>query len=216
MKPGTRPLLQVAVDTVDLDAARALVGAVYRYADIIELGTPLILEEGLRAVEMVKAGWPDTACLADMKIMDGGFVEATSGFRRGADYVTVLALAEDSTILGALEAAASFGRRVMVDLIRVPNPVERVRELRALGVDLICLHTAFDAQGDVDPLAHLRAVRAAFEGQVAIAGGLGLDNVEQAVHSGVDVIVVGGAISRHPEPGRAAAAIIEALGSAST
>jgi len=216
MKPGTRPLLQVAVDTVDLDAARALIGAVYRYADIIEIGTPLILEEGLRVVEMVKAGWPDTACLADMKIMDGGFIEASSGFRRGADYVTVLALAEDKTILGALEAAASFGGRVMVDLIRVPSPAERARELRALGVDLICLHTAFDAQGDVDPLVHLRAVREAFEGHIAIAGGLGLDNVEQAVQSGADVVVVGGAIGRHPEPGSAAAAIVEALGRAST
>lgn len=216
MNAGTHPLLQVAVDMVDLDAARALIGAVHRHADIIEIGTPLIIEEGLRAVEMVKDGWPNTACLADLKIMDGGYIEASSGFRRGADYVTVLALADDKTIVGALDAAVSLGGRVMVDLIGVPRPAERVRELRALGVDLICLHTAFDAHGDVDPLVHLTAVRAAFEGHVAIAGGFGLDNVEQAVRSGADIVVVGGAITRHSDPGRAASAIIQALGRVAT
>lgn len=212
MKRRTRPLLQVAVDTVDLDVARTLIDAVQRHADIIEIGTPLIIEEGLRPVEMVKTEWPDKVCLADLKIMDGGFIEASSGFRRGADYVTVLALAEDSTILAALAAAASFEGLVMVDMIRVPNPSERARQLRALGVDLICLHTAVDAQGELDPLVDLRSVREAFEGQIAVAGGLGLDNVEHAVRLGADIVVVGSSIGSHPEPDRAAAAIAEAIG----
>jgi 3-hexulose-6-phosphate synthase len=195
--------------------ALALIAAVHPHHDIVEIGTPLLIEEGLRAVEAVKARWPDTPCLADLKIMDAGHLEAGSAFRRGADIVTVLGLADDETVRGALVAAATHGGQVMADLIQVPDPARRAAELEALGVPIVCLHTAHDVQGDADPLAHLRATRAAVSCRIAIAGGLGLEDVEATVRRGADVLVFGGAIARHPDPGGLAAAIAAALREAS-
>ncbi len=204
-----RPLLQLAVDATDLETALNLVETVYPHYDIAEIGTPLIIEEGLRALEALKSRWPDKQYLADVKIMDAGRVEAQSAFRRGADIVTVLALADDKTIQGALAAAEKYGGLIMADLINVADPAGRARELQTLGVPIVCVHTAYDVQGGhVDPMAHVHAVRKASTCRVAVAGGMKLQNVDQAVAGGADILVFGGSIATHAAPGRIAEEIM--------
>ena len=195
------PQLQLAVDVLSTEEMLKIAGWVYPNFDILEIGTCLLLEEGLSAVEAAKARYPDKQCLADIKIMDAGQIEATSGFKRGSDIVTVLAAADDKTILETLEIAAKYGKQIMVDLLNVPDPVVRALELENLGVQLICLHTAYDLQEDnIDPTAHLAAVRAAVDCTIAVAGGIKLDNVAGAIAAGADIAIVGGAITKHPQP----------------
>ena len=78
-------------------------------------------------METIKTRFPDKKCLADLKIMDAGKIEATSAFQRGADIVTVLGCADDQTVRGALEAAEAHGGLLMADLINVRDPVGRAR-----------------------------------------------------------------------------------------
>ncbi|MCY7288092.1 MAG: orotidine 5'-phosphate decarboxylase, partial [Cryobacterium sp.] len=59
--------LQVAMDVLTTDAALELAAKVAPYVDIIELGTPLIKAEGLRAVTAIKAAHPDKTVFADLK-----------------------------------------------------------------------------------------------------------------------------------------------------
>lgn len=88
MNSKSRPLLQVAVDVLSTLQALKIVGQIYPHLDIIEIGTPLIIGEGLSALETIKAKFPDKKYVADLKIMDAGMIEATSAFKRGADIVT--------------------------------------------------------------------------------------------------------------------------------
>jgi len=200
---GSRPLLQLAVDTTDLEQA---------IKDITEIGTPLILEEGLRAVEVLKSRFPESQYLADLKIMDAGRLEAERAFRRGADLVTVLGLADDQTIRGALEAAKEFGGQIMVDLINVPDVVTRVQQLESLGVQLVCLHTAYDIQGNgTDPMASVSLVRKKTRCRLAVAGGLKLQHVDRAVRSGADILVFGGFLANDLAPDQLAQEIIARL-----
>ena len=204
-----RPLVQLAVDATDVQTAWNLVEAVYPHYDIAEIGTPLIVEEGLRALQVLKSKWPDKQYLADVKIMDAGRLEADSAFRRGADMVTVLALADDKTIQGALEAAEEYGGLIMADLINTPDPSGRVRALQTLGVQIVCVHTAYDVQGShIDPMAQLQSVRRASTCRVAVAGGLKLENVDQAIACGADILVFGSSIATHSAPGRIAEEIM--------
>jgi 3-keto-L-gulonate-6-phosphate decarboxylase len=46
---------------------------------------------------------------------------------------------------------------------------------------------------------------------VAVAGGLKLDSVTQALTAGAEIVVVGGGILNQPDPGAAAAAIMKRL-----
>ncbi len=215
MSPESRPLLQVALDVLTTRAALELVGQIYPHFDIIEIGTPLIIAEGLSALEAVKAKFPDKKCLADLKIMDAGKLEAASAFKRGADIVTVLGAADDRTVRGAIEASEESGGQLMADLINVRDPYTRAAELSAMKVPIICLHTAFDRRGSgEDIFGLLEMVRPAVGCQLAIAGGLTSDTIGQAVLKGADIVVVGSGIICQPHPQEAACEVMRQLGAA--
>jgi 3-hexulose-6-phosphate synthase len=95
--------LQVAIDLLSTAEALALLNKVAEHVDVIELGTPLIKQQGLSVVTNVKAAYPDKLVFADMKTMDAGELEADLAFNAGADIMTVLGSAGDSTIAGAVK-----------------------------------------------------------------------------------------------------------------
>jgi 3-hexulose-6-phosphate synthase len=58
--------LQVSVDLLSLEKAMNLLKDVAPYVDIIEAGTPLIKQEGLKVVETFKQNFPDKLIFADV------------------------------------------------------------------------------------------------------------------------------------------------------
>ena len=62
--------LQLALDDITLDDAVELLDKVHTYVDIIEVGSPFIIEEGMRPVRIFKEKYPDCEILADTKIME--------------------------------------------------------------------------------------------------------------------------------------------------
>lgn len=197
--------LQIALDG-DLSAALAVLAQVHPHVDIAEIGTPLVFREGVRAVLELRAAYPQMTLVADLKIMDAGEAEADIAFRAGADRATVMALASDATIAGALSSARSHGKRIMVDMMQVVDPLGRARELLELGCDLLCLHTAHDLQSSHgSPYAQLAELRAALPtAQLAIAGGVKLDTLEEILPLRPQVIIVGSGITAAPDPGATA------------
>jgi 3-hexulose-6-phosphate synthase len=119
--------LQFAMDTLTTDAALELAAAAAPHVDIIELGTPLIKSAGLSAITAIKDAHPDKIVFADLKTMDAGELEADIAFQAGADLVTVLGVAGDSTIVGAVKAATKHGKGIVVDLIGVGDSTSRPR-----------------------------------------------------------------------------------------
>ena len=109
--------LQVAFDLLSLEEVLALLEEVHDLVDIVEIGTPLILKEGIQAVSKVKECYPDQVVLADLKIMDAGALEAEIGFDAGADMITVLGLASRTTKSAAKSTAEQHGGKIVVDLI---------------------------------------------------------------------------------------------------
>ena len=129
-----KPILQIALDFVDLERALRLADeAVAGGADWLEAGTPLIKSEGLNAVRRLKERFPDKTIVADMKIMDAGRTEVETAANAGAGVVTVLALASDATITECVDAGRHYGVKIVADLINTPDPVTRAGELAALG-----------------------------------------------------------------------------------
>lgn len=50
------------------------------------------------------------------------------------------------TIKGAVEEAKKQSKQILVDMINVADLEKRAREVDALGVDYICVHTGYDQQ----------------------------------------------------------------------
>ena len=120
-RAGARTKLQLALDVVTPEEAEVLLAKVLDLVDIVEVGTPFLLRDGVGALRRLRAAFPGVKLLADMKIMDGGRLEATMGFEAGAKLVTVLAAAEDATLRRVVRAAKEMGGEVMVDLIGVKD-----------------------------------------------------------------------------------------------
>jgi 3-hexulose-6-phosphate synthase len=204
--------LQMALDG-DWTDSRAVLAQVHQHIDIAEIGTPLIFREGMNTVRFLRAAYPHLALLADLKIMDGGEHEAAIAFEAGADLVTVLGGAHDNTVRGAVAAARRFGKQIMVDMLQVSQLVERARELLTLGVDYLCVHTAYDLQHSGEtPLADLQALRTALpNAPLAAAGGIKLETLGAVLACQPQIVVVGGAITRAAQPAEVAGVLRERI-----
>lgn len=197
--------LQVAMDLLTVEDALELAGKVAEYVDIIELGTPLIKAAGLSAITAVKDAHPDKLVFADMKTMDAGELEADIAFKAGADLVSVLGGADDSTIAGAVKAAKAHNKGIVVDLIGVPDKVTRAKEVRSLGAKFVEFHAGLDEQSQ--PGYDLNGLlRAGEEARVpfSVAGGVNVSTIKAVQAAGADVAVAGGAIYGASDPALAA------------
>ncbi len=210
---NSRTILQVALDLQEFKRALQIAEeAVAGGADWVEAGTPLIKSEGMDAVRKLKERFPDRTLIADMKIADTGAFEVEMAAKSGATMVTLLGTADDGTIEDGLRAARKYGVKVMVDLLNAPDPVERARQVEALGADAVCVHVGIDQQmKGQEPLNTLRAVAGAVDIPVAAAGGLEAASAAQAASLGASIVIIGGAICKSAEPEAAARVIRKAL-----
>jgi 3-hexulose-6-phosphate synthase len=201
--------LQLALDFVELEEALALLEKVHSFVDIVEIGTPTIIRYGVEAVRRVKQSFPQKSVLADLKIMDAGEGEARLAFEAGADIVTVMAVAHDETILGAVRAAAKFDSQIMADLMSAPSPAQRAQEVEQLGCNILCVHTATDARQSGGPAFQIvRLLRTHIStARIAVAGGIDIRSAKAACESGVDNLVVGSAILKAKDQREAARAL---------
>ena len=204
--------LQVAMDLLTTPDALALSRKVAPYVDIIELGTPLIKSAGLSVISAVKAAHPDKEVFADLKTADAGFLEADIAFAAGADLVTVLGVAGDATITGAVEAGEKHGKKVVADLIGVANRVERARQVGKLGVAFVEIHGGLDEQAQPGYSVQTLLDDANVAGvPFSIAGGVTVDTIAAVRDAGAHVAVAGGAIYHAKDPAAAAKALRDAL-----
>ncbi|MDR3283315.1 MAG: orotidine 5'-phosphate decarboxylase [Candidatus Methanoplasma sp.] len=211
------PVLQVALDLMQLNRATAIAReAVEGGAEWIEVGTPLMKSEGAEAIRAMRREFPGLKIVADTKTMDTGAFEVEIAAKAGADVVTVLGLADDSTISEAVSAGRKYGAEVMIDLINVKDKVKRAKEVESLGASYVCLHMGVDAQmkGRAAPVDLLREIVNGTSVPVAVAGGVTADAARAYVEAGASVVVVGGGIVKAANVKEAAAAIKKAMSGA--
>ncbi len=189
--------LQLALDLVDIPGAIELVKEVEEHIDVVEIGTPVVINEGLKAVKEIKAAFPNLTVLADLKIMDAAGYEVSQASAAGADIITILGTAEDESIKGAVEEAKKQGKQILADMIAVKDIAARAKELDELGVDYICVHTGYDLQAvgknSFEDLSTIKSV--VKNAQTAIAGGIKLETLPEVIKQHPDLVIVGGGIT---------------------
>ncbi|MCL2607334.1 MAG: orotidine 5'-phosphate decarboxylase [Methanomassiliicoccaceae archaeon] len=208
------PVLQVALDLMHLKrgveiAHEAVGGGV----DWIEVGTPLIKSEGAESIRTMRREFPGKKIVADTKTMDVGSFEVEIAAKAGADVITVMGLADDSTISEAVMAARKYGAEIMIDMLNVPNVAERSKEVEPLGVSYICLHIGIDRQmrGSGAPVDLLKEVAGSTSVPLAVAGGITAETVGGYVKAGASIIIVGGGIIKTEDVTGAAANMKKAM-----
>src|SRR5262249_53419688 len=141
----SEPLIQISLDLTSIDEARQTAAiAVDAGVDWLEAGTPLLLAEGLHAVEALRRQFPQHPIVADLKTMDGGYLETEMMTKAGANLVVVMGRAHEATIRRVVDAGRDFGVKVMGDNLAASDRAACARWMESLGVDFIVHHIGYD------------------------------------------------------------------------
>ena len=201
--------LQLAYDLGTYHELSILLEQIEEQIDIIEIGTPLVIKEGVFGIQNLKNKFPKKIIFADLKIMDAGKLEAEIGFDAGADIVSVLGLASNKTISGVKESAIKYQKKIMVDMINHHDPINQWFKYKKLGMDFICMHTAHDdidsGNDFVDQLKKFYEIHGG--NHLSLAGGINPQKILKVKSFQPEIMVVGSYITESKNPQQAVKAI---------
>jgi 3-hexulose-6-phosphate synthase len=195
-----KPIVQISLDLTNIDEALETAAMALRAGvDWLEAGTPLILAEGCHGIKRLKESFPNVPIVADLKTMDGGYLEAEMMAKAGATHVVVMARAHEETIKCVVKAGKDFNIKVMGDNLGCDDKIAAVKWLEELGCDYVIHHIGYDerrgiaAQGKrmPSPLDELREVVNAVNIPVQAVGGLSLEQAIQCPAYGAPLVVLG-------------------------
>jgi 3-hexulose-6-phosphate synthase/6-phospho-3-hexuloisomerase len=194
------PKVQISLDLTNLEEALATAQeAMAAGVDWLEAGTPLILAEGLRAIRGLRERFPGVPIVADLKTMDGGYLEAQMMAQAGATHVVVMARAHEETIKCVAKAGKDYGIGVMGDNLGCESMVDGAKRLEDLGCDYVIHHIGYDERRGIaasgrrapNPMDQLQEVVRAVSVPVQAVGGLTLEQAISTPKFGAPLVVIG-------------------------
>src|SRR6202522_4504060 len=177
-------IVQISLDITSIPEALETARLALRAGvDWLEAGTPLIIAEGMNGVRALRSEFPGVPIVADLKTMDGGWLEAEMMAKAGATHVVVMERAHPETIKVIVKAGRDFGVKVMGDNLGSPDMVASAKRLEDLGCDFVIHHIGYDERRGIvasggkcpSPLDQLREVVAAVSIPVQAVGGLSIE-----------------------------------------
>ena len=195
-----KPIVQISLDLINIPEALDTAALAMRAGvDWLEAGTPLIIAEGMHGVRALRERFPGTPIVADLKTMDGGYLEAEMMAKAGATHVVVMGQAHEETIKCVVKAGRDFGVQVMGDNMFAADMVASARRLEALGCDFVIHHVGYDERRGIaargermpSPLDQLRDVVRAVRVPVQAVGGLSLEQAVRTPEYGAPLVVLG-------------------------
>lgn len=208
-----KPIVQISLDLTNIDEALETAALARRAGvDWLEAGTPLILAEGLHGVRALREAFPDVPVVADLKTMDGGYLEAEMMAKAGATHVVVMAQAHPETIKCVVQAGADFGCEVMGDNLGYTTMVDGAKILADLGCGYVIHHIGYDERRGIaaagrrmpSPLDELREVVEAVDVPVQAVGGLSIEEAIKCPQFGAPLVVLGAPLTIDAESFRTA------------
>jgi 3-hexulose-6-phosphate synthase len=195
-----KPIVQISLDLTNIDEAISTARMALRAGvDWLEAGTPLILAEGLHGVRALRKEFPGVPIVADLKTMDGGYLEAEMMAKAGATHVVVMARAHAETIKCVVNAGKDFNCKVMGDNLGCEDMVAAAKMLEDLGCDYVIHHIGYDERRGIaaaghrqpSPLDQLKEVVSAVSIPVQAVGGLTLEQAIACPSYGAPLVVLG-------------------------
>jgi 3-hexulose-6-phosphate synthase/6-phospho-3-hexuloisomerase len=218
-----QPVVQISLDVTSREEALETAAVAMRAGvDWLEAGTPLILAEGLHGVKALRAAFPETPIVADLKTMDGGYLEAEMMAKAGATHVVVMARAHPATIRQVVQAGRDYGVKVMGDNLGCPDMAAGAKQLEDLGCDYVIHHIGYDERRDPEvqaryggrmpsPLDQLAEVVRAVSVPVQAVGGLSIEQAIACPKYGAPLVVLGAPLTVDADAFRTASGDLEGI-----
>ena len=214
------PKVQISLDLTEIpEAVEMAEKAIRAGVDWLEVGTPLIISEGMNGVRELRRRFPDVPIVADLKTMDGGWLEAEIMAKAGATHVVVMGQADPETVELVVQAGADLGVEVMGDNLAMPDPVEGAKYLADAGCDYVIHHIGYDhrtlrqERGEQypSPLDRLQEIVEAVDVPVQAVGGLSVQDAMKTPEYGAPLVVVGAPLAIDAHAFQSAAGDVEGV-----
>lgn len=209
------PYLEVAFDIPDWRRVEGIIRALPEHeAIIIEAGTPLVKRYGVEVCRKIHQIRPDSIVLADLKTISSAEREARMAAEATADVASFAGVGPLKASEGFIEACRDAGVMPLLDTISLHDPLPVLDKL-SVKPDVVELHRAIDLE--LTDAAHqwgnIPQIKEAINGApVAVAGGIRLPKVKEALSSGAEILVVGRAITVAKDVTNAATAFLKEMG----
>lgn len=213
------PIVQISLDLISIPEALETAHMALRAGvDWLEAGTPLIIAEGMNGVRALRKEFPDVPIVADLKTMDGGWLEAQMMAQAGATHVVVMERAHPETIKIVVKAGKDFGVAVMGDNLAAGDMVASAKRLEDYGCGFVIHHIGYDERRGIaaaggkapSPLDQLREVVEAVKIPVQAVGGLTIEQAISTPEYGAPLVVLGAPLTIDADAFKAAGGGIEA------
>jgi bifunctional enzyme Fae/Hps len=209
------PYLEVAFDVPDWRRVEGIIRALPDHeAIVIEAGTPLIKRYGVEVCRKIHQIKPDTVVLADLKTLSEGGREARMAGEATADVAAYSGMAPIETQEAFIKQCKSMGVAPLLDTINLHEPVPVLNKL-SVKPEIVEIHRAIDLElTDADyQWGNIPEIKDAINGGiVAVAGGIKVPKVKEALASKADMLVVGRAITCAKDVNGAATAFLREMG----
>jgi 3-hexulose-6-phosphate synthase len=203
LKISRPPVIQIALDYATSDEALAMAKiGVAAGVDWLEIGTPLIVSQGIAPIGHMVRAFPAYPVLADYKTMDSGWKNVERTAQQGGHVMTVCANAPDETVQSAIAEGKKTGVWVVADTIGVKHQAARARQCADWGVDMIYLHYGAD-QRKSDATHDSTQWLAEVQRAVSIPIGVGCFLVEDGVRAaemGAELVAIGHPVISAADP----------------
>lgn len=219
MLVAMKTVVQISLDLITIPEALETGALALRAGvDWLEAGTPLIIAEGMHGVRALRERFPQTPIVADLKTMDGGWLEAELMAKAGATHVVVMARSHAETVRCVVKAGRDFGIQVMGDNLGCPSMVDGAKLLADLGCDFVIHHIGYDERRGIaargermpSPLDELREVVRAVPVPVQAVGGLSLEQAIRTPEYGAPLVVLGAPLTIDADAFKTAGGDLEA------
>ncbi|MHA1226411.1 MAG: orotidine 5'-phosphate decarboxylase / HUMPS family protein [Candidatus Hodarchaeales archaeon] len=206
MLPNTKvrlsdpPYLQIAIDLPDLLLVESLLNKISQNKRLIlEIGTPLLKNEGLKhTANVFRKTFPKNYVVADLKTLDVGSLEVKLAKENNADGCVVSGLAPIATVKEFAKACGNEDIDMWIDSLGT----SRQRFLNLLQsiddpIEVVIIHRGIDEEisnskrDDGLSWNDISIIKRITNCKVAVAGGITPDNVNEALNLGADIIIVG-------------------------
>jgi 3-dehydro-L-gulonate-6-phosphate decarboxylase len=202
-----KPLLQVALDTLDIPTALKATRTLAPEVDVLEVGTILCYAEGARAIATLRALYPEHIILADLKAADAGTTVAEIVFSQGASWMTVICCAPYATMEAALAVAREYKGDVQIELYG-DWTFDQAAKWLEIGLTQAIYHRGRDAAlaGQKWGLADLEKIHRLSEMgfEVSVTGGLNPDDLGFFKGVPVKCFIAGRGLYQATNPAQAA------------
>ena len=195
-----KTIVQISLDLINIpEALETAYLAIRAGVDWLEAGTPLIIAEGMNGVRALRQAFPKTPIVADLKTMDGGWLEAEIMAKAGATHVVVMERAHPETIKMVVKAGKDLGVMVMGDNLAAEDKVAAAKRLEDYGCDFVIHHVGYDERRGFaaagkphpSPLDQLSEIVAAVKVPVQAVGGLSVEQAMRTPEYGAPLVVLG-------------------------